>query len=219
MEHDMSRLENLPRRHELVVDGTYRRAAIARDIARRIEPRLPVALGLHQHHTQDGLRPGEEQARDRKVIKIGEAVGRFRHGAFLSLLRPGTKLRDLDSLHRAAMQNGRGCAISPPGASPSIAISITAANRERRPHARSQRHIARPADETGGNARLPRHHRCPHGRGFRHRSTAAPGRHPAQSSGCGGMGAILRRPVGCHRLPAWRKAEPRHRRLAASVGV
>ena len=69
-EDDVARLEDRSRRSELVVDRAHRRAAIARHIAGRVQPCLAVTLGLHEHQAQDRLRPGQEQARDRKVIKI-----------------------------------------------------------------------------------------------------------------------------------------------------
>eukprot|EP01034_Spumella_vulgaris_P016367 gene16367-20909_t len=56
LEHDIARLQNTLGRLELIVDGANGRAAVARDISRRIEALPPVPLGLHQNKAQNGLR-------------------------------------------------------------------------------------------------------------------------------------------------------------------
>ena len=48
LEHDVVRRRAVLRAHELLVEPAERRAAIAGDVARRVQPGAAVALLLHQ---------------------------------------------------------------------------------------------------------------------------------------------------------------------------
>ena len=60
MEDDVARLQVLLGAPELLVDPAERRAPIAADEPRGIQPGTPVALLLHQREAHDRLRPGQE---------------------------------------------------------------------------------------------------------------------------------------------------------------
>ena len=60
MKHDIPRLEEFFGAGELQVKPADRRAAVAGDIARRVQPGALVALMLHQHQPDDGLRAVQE---------------------------------------------------------------------------------------------------------------------------------------------------------------
>ena len=61
------------------LEGRDRRAAIARDVARRIEPGLAVAFLLHQKQADDGLRSGQDLAVFRKIELVLEADDMLDH--------------------------------------------------------------------------------------------------------------------------------------------
>ena len=77
-EKDVVGVEKRLRLVHLRVDAAQRRAAIAGDEARRIQPRAPVALLLHQEQAHDRLRAGHQHAVAGKVETVREpclAVG------------------------------------------------------------------------------------------------------------------------------------------------
>ena len=62
LEHDVGAASELLRAHELLVEPAERRAAIAGDKARGVEPGAAVALLLHQQRADQRLIAGDEHA-------------------------------------------------------------------------------------------------------------------------------------------------------------
>jgi hypothetical protein len=89
MEFDVVRIEPLRRAHEGLIDAADRRAAIAGDIARRVEPGAPVELLLHQRQAHHGLRPGDMHPRLREIVFVVEAIG---HGPSVAPAALGLKV-------------------------------------------------------------------------------------------------------------------------------
>jgi hypothetical protein len=59
---------------ELLVEPAERRAAIAGDEARGVEPGAAVALALHQQHADERLRAGDEDALLFEVVLVVERI-------------------------------------------------------------------------------------------------------------------------------------------------
>ncbi len=72
---------------ELIVEPAERRAAVAGDVARRVEPGTAIALFLHQAHAHQRLIAGGEDAGLRQIVFVAEVDTLERHG---SVLRAGS---------------------------------------------------------------------------------------------------------------------------------
>ena len=71
---DVARFQERRRRHELVIDRTDGRTAIARHIARGVEACPAVPLRLHERQPHDGLGACQEHRRFVEIIFVIETV-------------------------------------------------------------------------------------------------------------------------------------------------
>ena len=85
VEQDILPLEMRLGAHELLVEPAERRAAIARDVARGVEPGEPVALLLHQAGADQRLIAGDEHAALCQVVFVVEGDVLQRHCAGLAV--------------------------------------------------------------------------------------------------------------------------------------
>src|SRR5256885_12071769 len=113
-------IEVRSRADELLVEGAKRRAAVARDIARGMQPGAAVALLLHEAQPHQGLKAGDEDAALAQVIFVVERDVIERHRAGLQPLAepsmgrlaylpdaPVTAMADYGSLIRPASLHPR----------------------------------------------------------------------------------------------------------------
>src|SRR5262249_47290252 len=81
LEQHVVTFERRPGAHELLVEPAERRAAVARHVARGIEPGAPSALLLHQAGADQGLIAGDEHAAPGKIVFVVEGDVLERHWA------------------------------------------------------------------------------------------------------------------------------------------
>ncbi len=72
LETDMRGVEEFLRALELLVEAAERRAAIAGDQARGIQPRTAVALALHKAQAHERLKAGDEHPALRQIVFVVE---------------------------------------------------------------------------------------------------------------------------------------------------
>ena len=83
LEADPARLQQLARPAHLEVHRAQRRAAIARDVARGVEPRHGVARALHEHQAHQCLGAVQEHRRLLEVESVAQPHILHRHDALL----------------------------------------------------------------------------------------------------------------------------------------
>src|SRR6185312_6681210 len=74
-EFDSMRLQPVRNTPELKIDAAERRAAIARDETRGVEPCSAIAPRLIERDTHDGLRAGQKHTAELAVVTVGELIG------------------------------------------------------------------------------------------------------------------------------------------------
>src|SRR5262249_17737467 len=105
LETDVVGDELTRRPHELLIEPAERRAAIASDVARRVEAGAPVALLLHQREPHQRLVAGDEDAALGKVVLVVE--------------------RDVVERHRGPLRGWRRRSLRPCGAFATESISAS----------------------------------------------------------------------------------------------
>ena len=98
---DVARGEELVGAQELLIDAAQRRAAVAGDVAAGIEPRLAVALMLHERRPDQRLGSRHEHPVDAEIVFVVDRDGVDRHGAFRAEAMAGerTAFSDIRPAH------------------------------------------------------------------------------------------------------------------------
>jgi hypothetical protein len=80
---DLRGLEQFSRAPHLLIDRPERRAAIARDVTGRVQPRPPIARRLLQHQPHQRLRAVEQHRRLLKVEPVVQTDALLSHAVLL----------------------------------------------------------------------------------------------------------------------------------------